>query len=476
MGKNTRSALRQIPSVESCLQDARLTHFLERLPRSVVVDCIRQSQAEQRELMLDTSADAAPAWQEERFFSRVLGLMTERIQGYLRPVINATGIIVHTNLGRSILSDSVVERVKALSSTYTNLEYDLQMGKRSSRYDHLVPLLRRLTGYEDSLIVNNNAAAVLLLLDTFAPDKEVIISRGELVEIGGGFRIPEVMKKAGVILVEVGCTNKTSLSDYEAAITSNTAMILKVHRSNFHMHGFTAEPSLEELGALARKNKLMFMFDLGSGNLLPTDFPVHIDEPSIRSCQPTVDILTFSGDKLLGGPQAGVILASSPIIDSLKKNQLLRALRVDKMCIAALEATLQLYLYDTPQLVRNMPTLRMLSESMASIKARSEKMVEAIRPFCGNDYDLSIQPGHSQLGGGGLPGEQFPTALLALVSRSRSLTDLEQAFRNATPPIICRIANDCLLFDLRTVQPNEETVLIEVFKKVLAAQGNMPHE
>jgi len=466
MESDARMMLKQIPSVDRCLQDSRLKDSLTQLSRVSVVDCIREVQDEQREIILNSSSDKKFVWSDDSFFELVLERLKIREQGYLRRVINATGIIVHTNLGRSLFSEVIGQRVKELTSTYTNLEYDLEKGKRSSRYEHLVPLLRSLTGYEDSLIVNNNAAAVLLLLDTFASGKEVIISRSELVEIGGGFRIPDVMKKAGVKLVEVGCTNKTYIRDYEAAITPETVMILKVHRSNFQIQGFTAEPSMEELAAISRKHDLLFMFDLGSGNLLPHDFPVRINEPGIRSCLQHIDVVTFSGDKLLAGPQAGIILASTRIVDTLKKNQILRALRVDKMCIAALEATLELYQRETAELIRAVPTLRMLNEPLPSITERAEKMVKTVRAFIGDDFKLSIQPGYSQLGGGGLPHEQFPTNLIAISSKNKSASTLEQAFRAQIPPVICRIVSDQLMFDLRTVQQDEEELLLNAIRDV----------
>lgn len=462
MNPNLQHFLKKIPSVDKCLQHADIKPFLEGLPRAFVVDCIRKVQNDYREKIKTLKQDISSDWDESSFFNEVRQQLIVRQQGYLRKVINATGIIVHTNLGRSIFSEAVADRVKRIMTTYNNLEYDLEAGQRSSRYEHLVPLLRKLTGYEDSLIVNNNAAAVLLMLDTFAKDKDVIISRSELVEIGGGFRVPEVMKKAGARLVEVGCTNKTYIEDYDKAITPETAMILKVHRSNFHITGFTAEPSIRELSELAKKRKLIFMFDLGSGNLLRDESLLRINEPSVTSCfQNEIDVVTFSGDKLLGGPQAGIILAHSSIINDLKNNQLLRALRVDKMCLAGLEAALEYYFRDFDELAEGIPTLGMLSESAETIKNRAEKMVRTFTNTIGDQTIFSIEQGFSQLGGGGLPHEQFPTFLISIEHKTLSTSDIEVSLRSQIPPVITRIANNKVLIDLRTVPENDEQPLIQ---------------
>jgi len=369
------------------------------------------------------------------------------------PVINATGIVIHTNLGRSVLSSKAIENMLLIASNYSNLEYDIEEGRRGKRYTHLKRILTEITGAEDAIAVNNNAGAVLLCLSTLAKGKEVIVSRGELVEIGGSFRVPEVMSQSGAILVEVGTTNKSRLRDYENAITEHTAMILKVHRSNYKISGFTEEASISELSELAKKSGVPFMYDLGSGCLIDlTPFGI-TQEPDVSKIIKDVDIVTFSGDKLLGGPQAGIIVGKSHLIERLTKNPLLRALRIDKLTLSALEATLFEYI-EPEKAIRSIPTLRMLLEPPESIKKRAKKISTLIKRHI-KDIDIELLEEESLAGGGSLPEVYLRTYVVSLRSKRLSANEIEERLRNGSPPVIARIKEDRLIFDARTIMDKD---------------------
>jgi len=385
-------------------------------------------------------------------------------QPSLRQVINATGVIVHTNLGRSLLSKNVISTFNILGGCYSNLEYDLKTGKRGSRYVHVEDILMELTGAEGAMVVNNNAAAVLITLDTVAKGKEVIISRGQLVEIGGSFRIPEVMKKSGAMMFEVGTTNKTTIRDYEAAIVSNTALLLKVHTSNFQTVGFTEDVALEELVALGKKHNLPVMEDLGSGCII--DFSQYglTKEPTVQeSVAKGADIITFSGDKMLGGPQCGIILGKQEIISAIKSNQLARALRVDKLTILALQETLNLY-RNEKKAIRQIPTLRMICQSYQSVDRKARKLFEMIGRIDSSAFSVNLCDGFSRVGGGAMPLEGIRSRLLCISPGKLSATYIAHALSSQNPPIIARVEKDRVLLDARTIQEKEIKIVAEAIR------------
>jgi len=371
-------------------------------------------------------------------------------------VINATGVIIHTNLGRALLSPAARAAMEQAARSYSNLEYDLKAGQRGSRYVHAEELLCRLTGAEAALVVNNNAGAVLLILSALARGREVIISRGQLVEIGGGFRIPDVMRQSGAILVEVGTTNRTHRRDYEAAITDQTAMLLRVHRSNFRLTGFVTEPTLAEMADLAHSQGLLVGDDLGSGTLLDTADYGLAHEPTIQeSLAAGADIVSCSGDKLLGGPQAGIILGHADLIAQLRRFPLTRALRVDKTTLAGLQATLLHYVKS--EATREVPVWRMIAIPLEALAIRAEAWA---RRLAAAGLRSKVRDGRSAVGGGSLPGETLPTRLLALLEPSPER--LASSLRHADPPVIARVEDEQLVLDPRTVQPEEENELLEI--------------
>jgi len=382
--------------------------------------------------------------------------MIKRSLSYnLTSVINATGVIIHTNLGRAVLSEDAIINVIKVSKGYSNLEYDLEKGERGERYSHLRHILTELTGAEDGLVVNNNAAAVFLCLNTFARDKEVVVSRSELVEIGGSFRIPEVMRASGAILREVGTTNKTRIGDYRDALCGNTALLLKVHQSNYRVIGFTEEVGVDLLANLGREFGLPLMVDLGSGCMIDLKrYGIH-DEPVVQDViKAGADIVCFSGDKLLGGPQAGIILGREWMLKRIKKNPLLRALRVDKMTIAALEATLIQYL-DEERAVKEIPTVRMLVESPDIIRRRARRLYNQLKRHLSQYAKIGFKPDTSRAGGGALPEIDLPTFVLTIKPLNISVDMLEKRLRWGEVPVISRIKGDSLLLDMRTVQDRE---------------------
>ena len=378
--------------------------------------------------------------------------LAQRFEPSLRRVINATGVIVHTNLGRAPLADSARSRIAELGTGYSNLEYDLEHGARGSRTVHAEALLTKLTGAEAAAVVNNNAGATLLLLAALANGREVIISRGELVEIGGGFRVPDVMAQSGAILREVGTTNRTRAADYSAVITERTALILRVHPSNFRIEGFTARPSLGELVALGSRFNIPVAEDLGSGALLP----LVADEPLVGdSVRAGASVVCFSGDKLLGGPQAGILVGRRDLIERIRTHPLMRALRVDKLTYAALEATLIEYL--AGRATDTVPVARMMAMKVDQIERRARALAEQLQT---RGWETDVIDGVSAVGGGSAPGIELPTKLVAIVRDGQSADAIEAALRARRPPIIARIEHDRVVLDLRTVNPDEDDVLM----------------
>ncbi len=458
---------RQIPSVDELLVTSGIKSMLSTIPRALVLRAIRQILDELRE-----EIRKAPVGDEmpDVGLSTVVDQITRRVsilsQPSLRQVINATGVIVHTNLGRSPVPKRVVTAFNSLAGCYSNLEYDLNIGKRGSRYVHVQDILRELTGAEDALVVNNNAAAVLIALDTMAKGREVVISRGQLVEIGGSFRMPDVMRKSGAKMFEVGTTNKTTIRDYEAAIVSDTALFLKVHMSNFQIVGFAQEVSLEELVGLGRKYSIPVMEDLGSGCLIDLSRYGLKKEPTVQdSVEKGADIITFSGDKMLGGPQCGIILGKTDIISKIKANQLNRALRVDKLTLIALQETLSIY-RDEEKAIRQIPTLRMICQSYPSVCRKAERLRGLIGKIDTSNFVISLSDGFSQVGGGALPLEEIKSRLLCLSPRRLSASHIVEFLRSYDPPVVVRLEKNNVLLDLRTIQEKEVKIVAAAIQKM----------
>ncbi len=396
----------------------------------------------------------ALSWQ--RLVPRVVHFVQQKARPNFRRVINATGVVVHTNLGRSLMADSAVQAVDQACRSYSNLEFSLQTGKRGSRYALVEDLLCRLTGAEAGLVVNNNAAAVLLMLDTLAKGKEVVVSRGQLVEIGGSFRIPDVMAKSGAVLKEVGATNRTHLYDYEQAIAENTGALLRVHTSNYRIIGFHKEVPLKDLVDLGQRYGLPVLEDLGSGNLFQFPPAGGLDEPTVQNVLQTgVSVVTFSGDKLLGGPQAGIIVGRKEYIEPIKKNPLNRALRIDKMTLAGLEATLRLYL-DSETARNEVPTLEMICAESSQLQAKAKRLAANLRPRLAHAFEIRTVAGASRVGGGASPELDLPTTLVSLRPKGDiHLERLRDVLLQTDPPLVGRMEHDSLCLDPRTVQADE---------------------
>ena len=452
---NRENMLRNLPSVND-LAVAVKNSSTEEYSFSLVIECSREVLNSIRH-DIKAGKDFLPA--EEFIAGKVKALLKRKSVNSLRRVINATGIILHTNLGRALLSEKAQVAVRDILYGYSNLEVDLETGKRGSRYSHVEELLIKITGAEGALVVNNNAAAVFLILQALAVGKEVIVSRGQLVEIGGSFRVPEILAASGARLIEVGTTNKTKIEDYKSAITKETAILLKVHTSNYRILGFTEDVSIEEMSSLSRKYGIPIVEDLGSGFLVDLKQFGITDEPTVQeSVAGGADIVSFSGDKLLGGPQAGVIIGKKRYIDIIKKNPLNRALRVDKMTIAALEATLREYIYEENVLDAN-PTLRMLTTSQEILKLKAKELMETMDSKLGSLVEVNIAESYSEAGGGSLPTTRLATWVVALKPCKGSENQLVEKLRRGTPAILARIENDRVLFDVRTIQDGEFDII-----------------
>jgi L-seryl-tRNA(Ser) seleniumtransferase len=450
------AALRGLPSVDQVLRGLADLAELRGVTRPRLTALVREALDQERARVLrDHAAPVAAETLAARVVERA------RLAGpfSLRPVINAQGVVLHTNLGRALMSPLALERLQAVATSYSNLELDLARKERGSRYSHVEALLQRLTGAEDALVVNNNAAAVLLALETLAHGREVIVSRGELIEIGGEFRIPDIMLRSGAVLCEVGATNRTHLRDYAEAITPNTALLLKVHTSNYRVVGFTAEVSSRELVELGRERGIPVMEDLGSGSLVdlrPWGFPY---EPTVpETVASGVDLVSFSGDKLLGGPQAGIVVGRRAVVSRLKKNPWNRALRIDKFTIAALEATL--HAYEAGTALQTVPTLAMLTEPLAAVRSRARRVLRQLAPDVRERLGASLADDLAQVGGGALPTVELPTLAVAVGTSSAAAMRLDEALRVGDPPVVGRITHDRLFLDCRTVLPAQVKVLV----------------
>ncbi len=445
--------LAELPAIDELLHEAARRGLLSRFPRTLVGELVRSQLKTIKDRVVGENLQVKELFLAETFWSVVETALEEFLAPSLKTVINATGVVIHTNLGRSPLSAGAVSQIAAVAGRYSNLEYDLETGSRSIRYANVEGLLCRLSGAEAAMVVNNNAGAVLLALSALADGREVVVSRGELVEIGGAFRIPEIVVQGGAVLREVGATNRTHLNDYEAAINEETAILLKVHTSNYRLIGFSGQPEVRELVALGRKHGVPVVEDLGSGNLLDLKAYGLPGEPTVREVMASgVDLVTFSGDKLLGGPQAGIVVGRRDLIEKLKKHPLNRALRIDKMTLAGLEAVLKCFL-DPLTAVEKIPTLKMLTLTEAELKKRAQSLRRTIVRRCRTDarLKLKIESNTSRAGGGTMPMVELPTFCLFLRVTDQSSSLLEKHLRNRSLPVVVRIVDDWLVFDPRTL-------------------------
>src|SRR5712691_1609876 len=459
--------LRQIPSVDELLTQPRLAALAKRTDRNLVVEVARAVLADLRARIAEDSNWTAISL-DGASVEELISFQVEKILSRsLQPVINATGVILHTNLGRAPLPETVVDEFRRSATQYSNLEYDLEAGARGKRDVHTAELLTRLTGAEAAIVVNNCAAAVLVTLAALAHGGEVIVSRGELIEIGDGFRIPEIMEQSGAILREVGTTNRTRLADYENAINEKTRVLLRVHPSNFKVTGFTDKPVIGELAALSQRSGLPVVEDLGSGSLVELS-EYGVSEPTVKqSVEAGVSVVMFSGDKLLGGPQAGIIAGKKDLIARVRRYPLFRALRVDKLTIAALEATLGAYLRAAWD---EIPAIRMIRMSSQELRRRAENFIRDLRPELPlNEVEIDVVDSTSLLGGGSTPSQSLPTKIIRIASARYSATKLAQRLRRAPAgvSVIARVEDDRLILDLRTVFPEQEPPLIKTLAAVL---------
>jgi len=470
--ENQQALLRMIPGVDSILEVAKTDTFFDNVPKSVLTRSIRSVVEQLRMLILD---DQQAITEAELSSSSVFNKIKKSVHKMMTPnlirIINATGVVIHTNLGRSLLADDAIENLLTIARRYSNLEFDLSKGTRGSRYSIVEDILCEISGAESALVVNNNAGAVFLSLETIAKGKKVIVSRGELVEIGGSFRIPDVMARSGGILKEVGTTNRTHLRDYENAIEHDTALLLKVHTSNYSIVGFTADVSLESLVDLGARYKIPVMEDLGSGTFV--DFSKYglLKEPTVQeSVKAGADIITFSGDKLLGGPQAGIIVGKNNIIEKIKKNPINRALRIDKLTLAALESTLRHY-RNIEKEMDAIPTLRLMTLPFDHIESNAKTLFKMLENIDDPKLSVSLIDIFSRPGGGSLPLLKLPSKGVGVKVEGISANALEKQMRNDECPIIGRIEEDLFIMDLRTILADELQLIENAFKRILKKAG-----
>lgn len=452
--------LRKIPGVDTLLEDIRQDPSFHGIPKTLIRNAARDViSALREEILHNTEKHGDPDFTLSSLRTRAHALSVAAMRSNLVPVVNATGVVVHTNLGRSPLCREALENIQKTTSGYSNLEFDLETGKRGLRYTIVEDLLCEITGAESAMVVNNNAAAVLLCLSTICQGKEAIVSRGELVEIGGSFRIPDVMKRSGAILKEVGTTNRTHLRDYEEAISGETGLMLKVHKSNYAILGFSKEVSLAQMVNLGAIHGIPVMEDLGSGSFIDFSRYGLGKEPTVQeSVKADADIVTFSGDKLLGGPQAGIIVGKKKFIKDIQKNALTRALRIDKMTLAGLESTVRLY-RDPETAVEKIPTLRMLTSSQAGIQKRADMLHNALCSLHWEDLEIHVMQMDSRVGGGALPLVSLPSACVGIRIRNYTVNRIEEMMRKNNPPVIGRIENNLFIMDARTIADEEIDII-----------------
>ena len=457
----SKHLLSQIPAINKILLLDEIKELMNTYTEVAIKSAIKQYIEEVKQAILNEELIEVPSL--SKIVGEVAKIVEKEDKNSLRRVINATGTILHTNLGRSLLSEKIKENIESVAFNYSNLEFDIDNKKRGSRYVHLIDIIKKLTGAEDVLVVNNNAAAVLLTLNTLVKDQEIIVSRGELVEIGGAFRIPEIIKLSGGVPVEVGTTNKTHLKDYENAITEETGALLKVHTSNYKILGFTESVSNEEISYLARENELVSINDLGSGQFVDFSKFGLPYEPTVKEILDSgIDIVTFSGDKLLGGPQAGIIVGKKKYIEKMKKNQLTRALRVDKMTLASLEATLKLYL-DEKDALEHIPTLHMISLSKERLFGKADVLKTKLSSL---DFDIRIEEDKAEVGGGSYPASYLESVAVKLTHRKLHATEIERKLLEVEIPIITRIKDNSIILDMRTLRTREFDIVKAALEEV----------
>ena len=457
----SKHLLSQIPAINKILLLDEIKELMNTYTEVAIKSAIKQYIEEVKQAILNEELAEVPSL--SKIVGEVARIVEKEDKNSLRRVINATGTILHTNLGRSLLSEKIKENIESVAFNYSNLEFDIDNKKRGSRYVHLIDIIKKLTGAEDVLVVNNNAAAVLLTLNTLVKDQEIIVSRGELVEIGGAFRIPEIIKLSGGVPVEVGTTNKTHLKDYENAITEETGALLKVHTSNYKILGFTESVSNEEISYLARENELVSINDLGSGQFVDFSKFGLPYEPTVKEILDSgIDIVTFSGDKLLGGPQAGIIVGKKKYIEKMKKNQLTRALRVDKMTLASLEATLKLYL-DEKDALEHIPTLHMISLSKERLFGKADVLKTKLSDL---DFDIRIEEDKAEVGGGSYPASYLESVAVKLTHRKLHATEIERKLLEVEIPIITRIKDNSIILDMRTLRTREFDIVKAALEEV----------
>lgn len=454
-----KQLLRNLPKIDELLKEEIVINELNITMRTIVVEALRETIDSYRELILK---DDIKDYSKEDILKSFLELLDDKKGSNFKKVINAAGVVIHTNLGRSLLAKKALENVINVADNFNNLEYDLKKGQRGSRYTHVEELIKKVTGAEAAIVVNNNAAAVMLALNTLCKDKEAIVSRGQLVEIGGSFRVPDVMTFSGAKLVEVGTTNRTHLYDYENNINENTGVLLKVHTSNFKILGFTEDVSVEELVELGSKKDIPVIEDIGSGTLVDFSKYGFTYEPTVQeSIRKGADVVTFSGDKMLGGPQAGIIIGKKKYIDKMKKNQLTRALRIDKMTLAALEGTLKYYL-DEVEAVKNIPTLYMILSPKEEHKKRAQRLKRKLQNRVSN-FKITLEEDYSMVGGGSMPAERINTYVIKIKSNKFSPQELEKKLRKNSTPIIARVSNNEVILDLRTIFDKDFDIIVDAF-------------
>ena len=457
----SKHLLSQIPAINKILLLDEIKELMNTYTEVAIKSAVKQYIEEVKQAILNEELTEVPSL--SKIVVEVEKIVEKEDKNSLRRVINATGTILHTNLGRSLLSEKIKENIESVTFNYSNLEFDIDNKKRGSRYVHLIDIIKKLTGAEDVLVVNNNAAAVLLTLNTLVKGQEIIVSRGELVEIGGAFRIPEIIKLSGGVPVEVGTTNKTHLKDYENAISEETGALLKVHTSNYKILGFTESVSNEEISYLARENELVSINDLGSGQFVDFSKFGLPYEPTVKEILDSgIDIVTFSGDKLLGGPQAGIIVGKKKYIEKMKKNQLTRALRVDKMTLASLEATLKLYL-DEKEALEHIPTLHMISLSKERLFGKADVLKTKLSNL---DFDIRIEEDKAEVGGGSYPASYLESVAVKLTHRKLHATEIERRLLEVEIPIITRIKDNSIILDMRTLRTREFDIVKAALEEV----------
>ncbi len=467
MAQEKQTLFKKIPAVDRLLLSPTVSEASAIYPRDLILKAVnhvldklrtRIQKGEDVEEKSELSIDALS--------NRIVRRLELISRPSLRPVINATGVVIHTNLGRSILPEKVLKKFRPLAGGYSNLEYDLDQGERGNRYSHVEGILKELTSAKAAMVVNNNAAAVLIALETLAKGREVVVSRGQLVEIGGSFRIPDVMRKSGAKMVEVGTTNKTHLRDYEEVIGPETALLLKVHTSNFQIVGFTEEVSMAELSSLGKQYGIPVMEDLGSGCLVDLSEYGLIKEPTVHEVLAHgADLVTFSGDKLLGGPQAGIILGRKDLVDAIKRNPLCRALRIDKLTLLALEETLRLY-RDEWIAVKEIPTLKMICQSYSSLEKKAGRLLKLVGKLKTGNFSIELTDGNSKVGGGALPLLELSSRLLCLVPKKLSPQFMERWLRALDPPVITRLEKERVLLDVRTIQEKDLKTIAQAIREL----------